>query len=78
MKNTVISPKFLVWKFCGKAHFPRFTRNYAETVPFHKIGEITVFFTATNVNNGKCDKMGNTAKTVIHIQGWSIFALAKK
>ena len=40
-KNTVISPNFLVWKFCGKAQFPhsfgRFTRNYAKTVPFHKI-----------------------------------------
>ena len=21
-KNTVISPNFLVWKFCGKAQFP--------------------------------------------------------
>ena len=40
-KNTVISPNFLVWKFCGKAQFlhsfGRFARNYAETVPFHKI-----------------------------------------
>ena len=30
----------------------------------------------TNVNNGKCDNMGNTNKTVTHIpytQGWSIF-----
>ena len=40
-KNTVISPKFLVWKFCGKAQFPhsfrRITRNYAETMLFHKI-----------------------------------------
>ena len=40
-KNTVISPNFLVWKFCGKAQFPhsygRFVRNYAETLPFHKI-----------------------------------------
>ena len=40
-KNTVISPDFLVWKFCGKAQFlhsfRRFTRNYVETVPFHKI-----------------------------------------
>ena len=40
-KNTVISPNFLVWKFCGKAQFPnsfgRIARNYAETVPFHKI-----------------------------------------
>ena len=37
-KNTVISPNFLVWKFCGKAQFPHsFGRNYAETVPFHKI-----------------------------------------
>ena len=40
-ENTVISPNFLVWKFCGKAQFPhsfgRIARNYAETVPFHKI-----------------------------------------
>ena len=40
-KNTAISPNFLVWKFCGKAQFRdslgRFARNYAETVPFHKI-----------------------------------------
>ena len=38
--NPVISPNFMVWKFCGKAQFPhsfgRFARNYAETVPFHK------------------------------------------
>ena len=41
MKNTVISPNFLVWKFCGKVQFPhsfgQFARNHAETVPFHKI-----------------------------------------
>ena len=52
-KNTVISPDFLVWKFCGKAQFPysfgRFARNCAETAfpqNFHtsKSGEITVFF----------------------------------
>ena len=40
-KNTVISPDFLMWKFCGKAKFPhsfgRFARNYAETVPLRKI-----------------------------------------
>ena len=40
-KNAVTSPEFLVWKFCGKAQFPRsfgwFARNYAETVPFRKI-----------------------------------------
>ena len=40
-KNIVISPNFLVWKFCGKEQFPhsfgRFPRNYAETVPFHKV-----------------------------------------
>ena len=40
-ENTVISRNFLVWKFCGKTQFPhsfrRFTRSYAETVPFHKI-----------------------------------------
>ena len=52
-KNTVISPNFLLWKLCKKAQFPRsfgrIARNYAETVPFHKVfhtrklGEITVF-----------------------------------
>ena len=40
-ENTVISPNFLVWTFCGKAQFlhsfGRFARNYLETVPFHKI-----------------------------------------
>ena len=40
VKNTVISPNFLMRKFCGKAQFPhsfgKITRNYAETVPFHK------------------------------------------
>ena len=40
-KNTVISPDFQVWKFCGRAQFPYsfgwFARNYVETVPFCKI-----------------------------------------
>ena len=40
-QNYVISPNFLLWKLCGKAQFPhrfgRIARNYAETVPFHKI-----------------------------------------
>ena len=40
-KNTIISPNFLVWKFCGKAQFPYnfgwIARSYTETVPFHKI-----------------------------------------
>ena len=40
-KNTVTPPNFMVWKFCGKAQFPhsfgQIARNYAETVPFHKI-----------------------------------------
>ena len=46
-KNTVISPNFLVWEFCGKTQFPhifgRIARNYAEAVlstksPHQKIG----------------------------------------
>ena len=43
-KNTIISPDFLVRKFWGKAQFPhsfgRIARNYAETVPFHKISKL--------------------------------------
>ena len=39
-ENTLISPNFLVWKFCEKTQFPhsfmQIARNYAETVPFHK------------------------------------------
>ena len=48
-KNTVISPNFLVWKFCGKAQFPnsfgKLCRNCAFPQNFHtrKLGEITVF-----------------------------------
>ena len=37
-KNTVISPNFLVWKFCGKAHFPYSFGQFAR-----KLDEITVF-----------------------------------
>ena len=37
----IISPNFLVWKFCGKAQllhsFRQITRNSAETMPFDKI-----------------------------------------
>ena len=37
------SPNFLVWIFCGKAQFlhsfGQIARNYAETVPFHKISK---------------------------------------
>ena len=40
-KNTVISPKFLVWKFFGKAQFAHsfgwFARNYAETESMRKL-----------------------------------------
>ena len=40
-KNTLISPNFLVWEFCGKTQFLHsfggIARNYAETVSFHKI-----------------------------------------
>ena len=40
-KNAVISPSFLVWKFCGKSQFPhssgRIAQNWAETMPSLKI-----------------------------------------
>ena len=39
-KNSLVSPNFQVWKFCGKAQFPhsfgRNAQNYAKTLPFHK------------------------------------------
>ena len=40
-KKYRISPNFLVWKFCARTQFPQsfgqIVRNYAKTVPFHKI-----------------------------------------
>ena len=53
LKNTVISPNFLVWNFFGKAEFPhsfgRFAPSYGncafpQNVHTRKLGEITVFF----------------------------------
>ena len=46
-KNTVISPNFLVWKFCGKAQFPHsFGRNcvFQQNLNTWKLGEITLFY----------------------------------
>ena len=39
LKNTVISPSFLVWKFCGKAQFPHSFERITENLPFHKISK---------------------------------------
>ena len=40
ISNTVISPNFVMKKFCGKAHIPRcfrrIARNSAEIVPLQK------------------------------------------
>ena len=36
-KNAVISPDFLVWKFCGKAQFPHSFGRFVETVSFRKV-----------------------------------------
>ena len=44
LKNTVISPDFLMWKFCEKA--PKTMRKLCLSTKFshQQIGEITVFF----------------------------------
>ena len=36
-KYSLISPNFLVWTFGGNSQFLHIARNYAETMPFHKI-----------------------------------------
>ena len=60
-KNPVISPSFLVWKFCGKAQFPnsfgRFSRNHAETVPFHKISTPENLVKLRDFCSGWCPKV---------------------
>ena len=46
-ENAVMSPNFLVWKFCGKAQFVRnYGGNCAFPQNFHtrKLGEVTVFY----------------------------------
>ena len=60
VKNIVISPNFLVWKFCRKAQFsayfrairPKLCGNCAFPQSFHtrKLGEITVFFAVVGNN----------------------------
>ena len=43
-KNTIISPNFLVWKFCTKAQFPHSFGQSATNFHTKKSDEITVFF----------------------------------
>ena len=48
----IISPYFLVWKFCGKVQLP-YSSAYSVIVPFHKIskfGEITVFYAVSGLD----------------------------
>ena len=70
-KNTVISPNFLVWKFCGKAQslhsFGRFAWSYVETASFHEIStpknyvKLRFFSQWRNV-----DQPGNYGKMTSH------------
>ena len=43
-KNTLISPNFLMWKFCGKTQLPQsftqYTRNTTKTARFDKISTL--------------------------------------
>ena len=45
-KNTIISPNFLMWKFCGKAQFSHSFGQIAFPKIFHtmKLGEITALY----------------------------------
>ena len=60
-KNTIFSPNFLLWKFCGKTQFrPKLCGNRAFSQNFHtmKLGEITIFFavklSSEKILNNKC------------------------
>ena len=52
LKNTVISPNFLVWTLCGKAQFPHSfgTCAFPQNLHTRKLGEITIFFAVDSVN----------------------------
>ena len=56
MKNTVISPDFLVWKFCGKAQFP------------HSFGKLRYFwqwlFHLNKVRRNYCERTCFSAKNL--------------
>ena len=47
-KNTVISPNFLVWKYCGKVQSPhsfgRIACAFSQNLHIRKLGEVTVYF----------------------------------
>ena len=69
-KNPVISPNFLLWKFCGKAQFPEFHScpklcgNCAFPQNFHtrKLGQITGFFAV--IDRGEAVVPGSSIKKV--------------
>ena len=52
-QNAVISPNFLVWKFCGKTIRPKLCGNCVFPQNFHtrKSDEITAFYAVLLVNN---------------------------
>ena len=52
-KNNVISPDFLVWKFCRKTIRPKLCGNCAFPQSFHtrKSDEITIFFPVLALSN---------------------------
>ena len=83
VENTVISPNFLVWKFCGKAQFshsfgriPKLFGNYAFPQNFHTrtSSEITVFFAALkDVDIEKvliCNKISFSEKNYKYLIGY--------
>ena len=47
--NTIISPNFLVWKFCGKGQFVERNCSFPQNFHTGKLGEITVFFTVSHM-----------------------------
>ena len=57
IKNTVISPNFLVYKFCGKeAIRPKLCGNcsFPQNLHTRKLGEITVFYVVCKFRTKPC------------------------
>ena len=87
-KNTVISPNFLVWRFCGRtvsalfwAIRPKLCGNCAFPQNFHtrQLGQITVFF-HSGYNNRKQNRnvFQPTARNLVKRKSWgSLFYQSK-
>ena len=78
VKNPLISPNFLVWKFCGKAQFPHsfHTRKLGEVTGFLGVFPFR-FYVVQTFKQFQCYKKKHTQYTINLILYFRIFGTGK-